>query len=168
MNRRLLILLAIVLALVVGILLLSYEIIGVEFADLMEDQESIAAQDPPRLLPPEGALSFGRPAYLDDPQSVVNPVPADEVSLQRGGVLFSLHCAVCHGAGGRGDGPVTRYWQGGLRRPPNLTEDYVKAFPDGTMYQIVTQGIGNMPPLRENLSERQRWDLINYVRSMQP
>jgi mono/diheme cytochrome c family protein len=106
-----------------------------------------------------------------------NPVSADEVSLQRGGVLFSLHCAVCHGPAGAGDGSLVEFWNtcpGGqcqgesARRPANLTEARIAAYPAGTIYRIISQGFGGMPPLRENLTERQRWDVVNHVHSLQP
>jgi mono/diheme cytochrome c family protein len=158
----------VLLALGLGILMLSYEVVGVEFADFMEDQPSAGAQDAPRVVPPAEAIPFSRPAYLDDPAAAVNPVPADAVSLQRGAVLFSLNCGVCHGTGGQGDGPVTAFWQGGKRLPPNLTQDYIDGLPDAILYGIIHDGLGGMPPLRENLTERERWDVVNYVRSLKP
>jgi mono/diheme cytochrome c family protein/uncharacterized membrane protein len=166
--KRMLVPLGIVLAVGLGLLLLSYEVVGVEFADVMEDQPSVGPQDAPRLLVPAEAVPVSRPAYLDNPAQAVNPVPADGVSLQRGAMLFSLSCAVCHGAGGKGDGPVTSFWLGGKRRPPDLTQDYVDALADGVIYGIIRDGLGGMPPLRENLDERGRWDVVNYVKSLEP
>ena len=166
--KRMIVPLGALLILGLAILLLSYEVVGVEFADFMEDQPSAGAQDAPRIVLPAEAVPFSRPAYLDDPNQVVNPVPADAVSLQRGAVLFSQNCAVCHGAGARGDGPVTRFWKGGQRRPPDLTQDYISGLADGILYGILRDGFGGMPPLRENLNERERWDVLNYVRSLKP
>jgi predicted heme/steroid binding protein/mono/diheme cytochrome c family protein/uncharacterized membrane protein len=166
--KRMIVPVGALLVLGLAILMLSYEIVGVEFAGFMEDQPSAGAQDAPRIVPPADAIPFDRPAYLDDPTHMVNPVPADSVSLQRGAVLFSLNCAVCHGAGGRGDGPVTAFWQGGQRRPPDLTQDYIDGLADAVIYGIIHDGLGGMPPLRENLDERERWDVVNYVRSLRP
>ena len=98
---------------------------------------------------------------------LVNPVPADEVSLQRGELLYGFHCSVCHGELGAGDGPVVAFWAEDARRPANLTEPRIGQYPDGTLYRIITQGVGAMPPLRENVTERQRWDVINYLRTLQ-
>ena len=150
------------------ILMLTYEIVGVDFVGFMEDQPSIGYQDSPRRLPPQGAVPLSRPAYLDVPQTVTNPVPADEVSLQRGKLLYGFHCAVCHGQAGQGRGPVVEFWREDARPPANLTEARFSQYPDGTLYRVVTQGLGGMPPLRENLTERQRWDVINYVHALQP
>jgi mono/diheme cytochrome c family protein len=170
MTLRRLVLVAAVLA-VAGCLLLmvTYEIIGVDFVSFMEDQPAIDYQEPPRRLPPENSVPLSRPAYLDlGPGALTNPVPADAVSLQRGELLFSFHCAVCHGPAGQGDGSVTVFWRDDARRPANLTEDRLKEYPDGILYSVVTQGLGGMPPLRENMTERQYWDVINFVHTLQP
>ncbi|NLE75630.1 MAG: cytochrome c [Chloroflexi bacterium] len=167
MIRRILTTLAILAApLTVG-LLLTYEVIAVDLTLFMEDQISLRPQEGPRWAAPPEAVPFGRPAYLDAPATTVNPVSADEVSLQRGAVLYDLHCRACHGAGA-GDGPVTAFWGEGARRPANLTEARFRGYPDATFRLVVSNGIGAMPPLRENLDERQRWDAINHVRTLQP
>jgi mono/diheme cytochrome c family protein len=168
LTRRILITLAIAAVPAVAILVLTYDIVGVDFVGFMEDQPSIDYQEPPRVLPPEEAVPLSRSAYLDEANTAVNPVPADAISLQRGGVLFDLHCAVCHGAKGEGNGTVVRFWQEDARRPANLTETRLKQYPDGALYTLISNGVGTMPPLRENLTERQRWDVINYLRTLQP
>ena len=87
--------------------------------------------------------------------------------MERGELLYSFHCAACHGDTGRGDGPVTEKWREDARRPANLTEVRIANYADGGIYQIISNGIGTMPPLRENLGERERWDVINYLRTLQ-
>lgn len=37
--------------------------------------------------------------------SIQNPVPSDEISIQRGQRLYLSYCASCHGMRGHGDGP---------------------------------------------------------------
>jgi mono/diheme cytochrome c family protein len=165
---RILVLLA-VLGVVGGLLvMLTYDIIFVDFVSFMEDQPSIGYHEPPRRLPAEGAMPVSRPAYLDEPVSMANPVPADEVSLQRGEILFSVHCSVCHGRRGRGDGPVVAYWRADARRPADLAAERFSQYPDSLLYGVITQGVGGMPALRENMTERQYWDVINFVRTFQP
>jgi mono/diheme cytochrome c family protein len=166
--KRILILLVVLGVAGYGLLMVTYEIVGVDFTSFMEDQPSIDYQQGPRRLVPADAVPLSRPAYLDVPTGMTNPVPADEVSLQRGAILFSLNCAVCHGAEGKGDGSITRFWREDARRPANLTDARIGQYPDGTLYGIITRGFGGMPPLRENMNEREYWDVINYVRSLQP
>ena len=163
------ILIPLVIVVVVGLALaFFYEVIYIDWISFMEDQPSIGYQEPPRRLPGVGALSFLRPAYLDEPLTMENPVPPDAVSLQRGEVLYSVHCLPCHGPRGRGDGPITDYWKEDARRPANLTMERFAQYPDSLFYSVITQGLGGMPALRENMNERQYWDVINYVRSLQP
>jgi mono/diheme cytochrome c family protein len=166
--RRILIPLAVLAVVGSLLLMLTYDVIFIDFVSFMEDQPSIGYQQPPRRLPAEGAVPVSRPVYLDVPASLVNPIPADEVSLQRGKILFSLHCSACHGWKGQGDGSVVEYWKADARRPANLTAERFSQYPDSLLYGVITQGIGGMPPLRENMNERQYWDLINHVRTLQP
>jgi mono/diheme cytochrome c family protein len=147
-------------------LLISYEVIAVDFTVLMENQPAIEYHDGPHLLPPDEAVPVSRPAYKDIgvPE---NPVPADAVSVQRGGTLFSIHCALCHNHDARGEGPISDYWGEDRRKPPDLTEARIASMTDGAIYGFIGNGIGAMPPLRENIGERERWDVINYLRSLQ-
>lgn len=147
-------------------LIFTFELIPIDFPVLMEDQPAVEYHDGPHLLPPEDAIPISRPAYKDAGGPPENPVPADLVSVERGEILFSIHCAACHGDTGQGDGPVTKFWKSDARRPANLTEARIANYADGGIYQIISNGIGTMPPLRENLGERERWDVINYLRTL--
>lgn len=149
---------------VVG-LLFTYQVIKFEFPTNMADQPAVDYQEGPRLLPPEGAVPVqGKSLVLD--HLPANPVPADEVSLQRGKILYTIHCALCHGEGGRGDGPLASYY--GDRPPSDLTAPNVSAQFDGSLYRTITQGFSRMPSLAENLTPRERWDVINYLRTLAP
>ena len=165
--RRILIPLVIVAIVGYVALMVVYEIDGVDVVSFMEDQPSINYQEGARRLLPEDSVPLSHPLYLDEGQDTVNPVPADRVSLQRGETLYGFHCAVCHGQRGQGDGSVVEFWREDAQRPADLTESRIGEYPDGTLYRIITQGFGAMPPLRENLTERQRWDVINYVKTLQ-
>jgi hypothetical protein len=48
-----------------------------------------------------------------------------------------------------------------------LTGDTVRGLSDTQIFLVITQGFGPMPSLAENLSAVERWDLVNYVRSLQ-
>lgn len=164
-RRVLITLLILATPFIVG-LLATYEKIRVDFPSFMEDQPSVKAQEGPRRLPADRAIPFfGAPAVGD--QVPFNPVPADSVSLQRGAVLYSMHCALCHGEAGLGDGPIVEFWREDVKQPADLTETRFATQPDGALYLTITQGFGAMPALAENLTPRERWDVINYVRSLQ-
>ncbi|HYB70177.1 MAG TPA: c-type cytochrome, partial [Candidatus Bathyarchaeia archaeon] len=87
------------------------------------------------------------------------------VSVASGAALFRTDCAICHGPGGRGDGPGGA----GLPRPPaDLTAPHTAQHTAGDMFWWLTHGIptGGMPPFGAVLSEEDRWDLINFIRTL--
>ena len=168
MKRRALVLLAVLVVAGVGLLLLTYEIVGVDVPSFMEDQPVLDFSDAPLRLAAEDSVPLSRPQYLDNAGALENPVPPDDVSLERGSLLFGFHCSVCHGSNGAGDGPVVGFWKEDARQPANLTEARFRQYPAPTLYGIITNGLGTMPPLRENSSERDRWDIINAVHAIEP
>ena len=92
-------------------------------------------------------------------------VPYQAVSVASGGVLYGAHCATCHGPGGRGDGPGGA----GLPRPPaDLTAPHTAQHTAGDMFWWLTHGIpaGGMPAFATVLSDEERWDLINFIRTL--
>jgi mono/diheme cytochrome c family protein len=147
-------------------LLFSYDVIKINWNSGMEIQPSIGSQEGPRKWAPNDAVAFAGPSVPQDLQQAVNPVPPDAVSLQRGQLLFERSCAPCHGEGGQGDGPITRFWKPDMRKPANLTEPRIQAASDGSLYLTISKGFGAMPPLNENLNVRERWDTVNYVKSL--
>ena len=83
---------------------------------------------------------------------------------QRGAFVFSSFCAVCHGAGGAGNGPVA---QRGYPPPPSLLAEHALKMKDGQMFHVLTYGQNNMPSYASQLSREDRWNVIIYVRTMQ-
>jgi copper transport protein len=93
----------------------------------------------------------------------VAPTPA---SIRRGRDLFAAHCAVCHGAAGRGDGPAAA---GLLQRPADLTASHTADHTPGDIFWWVTHGLGlAMPAFGDQLSSEERWHLVNFVRTLSP
>ena len=83
-------------------------------------------------------------------------------SIAQGAPLYAQNCAECHGAGGRGDGPLA----GKLPiRPADLTEPHLFAHKVGEIFWWVSYGRddGVMPGFADKLTPDQRWDLINFV-----
>jgi mono/diheme cytochrome c family protein len=157
--------------LIVGVLatlplIFLYDIVKINWRSNMEIQASVKAQEGPRKWAPADAVSYEAPSIPKNGELPPNPVPADPVSLARGEQLFNRNCAVCHGPQGQGDGPVTQFWKADAKRPANLTEQRIGQQTDGALYVTMSQGFGTMPPLRENMAVRERWDVVNYVRSL--
>ena len=89
-------------------------------------------------------------------------------SIVHGETLFSSNCAACHGAEGRGDGPLAST----LPVPPaDLTAGHLWGHSDGELFWWLTDGITApdgqpaMPGFAATLSADDRWALIDYVRA---
>jgi len=83
---------------------------------------------------------------------------------QRGEFVFANFCAVCHGAGGAGNGPVP---QRGYPAPPSLLADHAIKMKDGQMFHVLTYGQNNMPSYASQLSRDDRWNVVLYLRALQ-
>lgn len=101
------------------------------------------------------------------PESTLpNPVPPDAASVHAGYTLYTQNCVMCHGAMGKGDGPV------GLTlnpRPADLTVHTKPGIhPDGQLFEWITNGYPHsaMPAFGQRLTEIDRWNLVNYIRTL--
>lgn len=113
-------------------------------------------------MPPpfdQGAVARQDPVVV----GLVNPVPASPESLERGQELFTRACSPCHGTGGNGDGTVT---QAGLPVWSLLT-DQAMGYSDGHLYGMIRVGRGLMPAYGHQVTHFDRWNIVNYVRSLQ-
>ncbi|MBI3122408.1 MAG: cytochrome c [candidate division NC10 bacterium] len=132
----------------------------------MVRQPSVRPQQEPRPAAP-GALPTTAPRRTgsrgEAREILRNPVEASPASVERGLKLYRIHCAACHGPGGQGDGPVVARFL----KPPSLTSERAKKYPDGFLYGTIRHGGPKMPSYREGLSDRERWDVVNYLRSLQ-
>lgn len=98
-------------------------------------------------------------------QELHNPFDATNAQVrERGAHVFANYCQVCHGAQGKGDGPVS---QRGVPPPPSLQDGKSKDMKDGQLFHILTYGQGNMPSYAAQLSREDRWRVIVHVRSLQ-
>ena len=96
---------------------------------------------------------------------LTNPVARTMEAMQRGRALYEIYCITCHGRRGEGDGPVI-----GPERfpaPPSLHSDQAVAYADGTLFHIMTKGLGKMPSYRKQLDPEERWMIVHYVRALQ-
>jgi len=133
----------------------------------MHYQQPYRAQEPPRVLPPEGGVPVtGRERAIDfaSAKAVPNPLPNTAENSSKGQALFAVNCAPCHGAEGRGDGMVAKYF---APPPPAMQSDRVRARTDGEIYWILGNGLGNMPSFGKLLTPEERWELVLYIRSLQ-
>lgn len=96
-----------------------------------------------------------------------NPIEVSAESLAIGSELYAANCLPCHGATGKGDGPV------GVTldpRPADLTQHTIPGLhSDGQLWLWITNGYPGstrMPAFGEVLSDEDRWHLVNYIRTL--
>lgn len=95
---------------------------------------------------------------------VANPIADTVTSVDRGAVVYQATCARCHGVDGLGGGVDAGTTQ---VRPPNLRSGHLNQHSDSDIYQWISSGLpGGMPAWASTLSETDRWDLVNYLRSI--
>jgi putative copper resistance protein D len=102
------------------------------------------------------------PAY---PTSFYAPAqPYASASVEHGARLYAENCALCHGVGGKGDGPAAT---GLTVRPADLTAPHLFAHTPGDLFWWVSNGRGNgvMPGFSGIMSPADRWDVINFIRA---
>ena len=156
--------LLLVAASVLGLIMLfTYDIIKIDWISMMEIQSSYRPMEKP-LGVPAGSIPIEGAAYIAGVGVPVNPVTVDDISLQRGAELYKINCVICHGATGKGDGVIGTFFE---FKPADLTSAVVQQTSDGAMFLVISTGVeGRMPPLNENLNVRERWDVVNYIRTL--
>ena len=145
------------------ILLFTYDIIKIEWISFMEIQPAHRQMEDP-LPVPARSIPIEGPVAIPGMLPPENPIAADEASITRGAQLYAIHCQMCHGQTAEGNGPIGPFL---ANRPANLTSPVVQAKSDGSIFLTITNGVeGKMPPLNENLLVPERWDLVNFIRTL--
>lgn len=148
-----------------ALMIFSYDVVKIDWISFMEIQPSYKSMEKP-LKVPALSIPVEGPAFIPNMGPPVNPVAADEVSIARGAELFSINCSLCHGTDGKGAGPVASFLKN--KKPADLTGPIIRSLSDGAIFMTISQGkLGAMPALNENLTVRERWDVVNFVRTLQ-
>lgn len=104
-------------------------------------------------------------------KQIANPLPAlNEKDMAEAKRLYNVNCGICHGEKLDGNGPLYKGGEGPYPiAPKNLVGDpVVSKMPEGQMMYSVTYGKNLMGSYASQLSTKQRWMVIHYVKSMQP
>jgi mono/diheme cytochrome c family protein len=147
------------------VLLFSYDVIKLEWISFMEIQPTYKQMENP-LPPPDRSIPVEGPIAIPGLGAPENPTPADEASIARGAELFALHCQMCHGVAGQGNGPIAPFLV--KFKPANLASAVAQSKSDGSLFLTISNGLdGRMPALNENLTVSERWDVVNFIRTLQ-
>lgn len=102
-----------------------------------------------------------------------NPLPLSTAVLEKGREKFEIYCAVCHGNDGAGNGLVNRRAQRILAtawvQPSSMHQDtlYADQYADGKLFNTITNGVRKMPGYASQISAKDRWAIVAYVRALQ-
>lgn len=139
----------------------------------MRHQRSIKPYARP-IPPVEGTVPVDGgelPITRETADRLANPRTRTAESLNRGHWVYVTYCLVCHGEQGRGDGPVSMQGGGPFPGVPSLVDPARPALSDGALYGLVVNaqamGRGLMPRYGDKIHGSDRWDVVNYVRSLQ-
>jgi mono/diheme cytochrome c family protein len=92
------------------------------------------------------------------------PVTVDEALLERGAQRYEIYCQPCHDA--RGDGRGILFQRGSVPTASFHDEQYL-AYPDGQIFDVITNGLGLMSGYRWPITPADRWAIVAYVRQLQ-
>lgn len=92
-----------------------------------------------------------------------NPVAANESGLAAAQKIYSKICLMCHGKTGDADGPAVIELN---IHPAKLSDPKLATEPDGALFWKITTGKKPMPAFGKRLSEADRWNLVNYIRTL--
>ena len=92
------------------------------------------------------------------------PFAIDDTVVARGENRYNVFCTPCHDATGSGKGMVV---QRGFRAPTSFHIDRLRQAPAGHFFDVMTNGLGAMPDYRAQLSPRDRWAIVAYIRALQ-
>ncbi|RKU04515.1 cytochrome C [Burkholderia sp. Nafp2/4-1b] len=98
-----------------------------------------------------------------------NPAPFSVANVMRGAHLYTQHCASCHGADGRGEGPLAAtlaHW------PPTFAGALLARRLDGELYWRVrhgtrdAHGAASMPGFAATLGAADTWAVLDYLKAL--
>jgi len=110
------------------------------------------------------STGYAMSATIKNPLDTMN-VAIDMKEAER---MYLIHCGICHGAKLDGNGPLFKGGDGPYSAAPkNFMDPAVIALADGTMFHSITYGIRAMGSYASQLTPKQRWEVIAFIRSKQ-
>jgi len=94
---------------------------------------------------------------------IKNPLKNNAVATKKGKKMYTQLCVICHGVKGKGDGIA------GMALNPRPASFITKAFSsqtDGALFWKIAEGNAPMAAYKDLLTETERWQLINYLRTL--
>jgi len=93
-----------------------------------------------------------------------NPIPPTTDAIAAGMQVYRNHCQSCHGQYGDGKGEKASELS---VAPGDLTDaSKMNTLTDGELYWQITKGRRPMPSFADKLSDEQRWQSVDYIRTL--
>ena len=93
-----------------------------------------------------------------------NPVPVNDAVIERGRQRSAIYCQPCHDA--RGDGKGILFQRGNVPTA-SFHQEKILNYPDGQLFDVITNGTGLMAGYRWPIPPADRWAIVAYVRDLQ-
>ena len=94
-----------------------------------------------------------------------NLIPASSGSIAAGRAVYADQCLCCHGSRGSGDGSSASDLN---PRPGDLSNPRMWRQSDGALFWKINNGREPMPGFSSLLSEKDSWNVVNYLRTLSP
>lgn len=88
----------------------------------------------------------------------------DAALIARGRDRFAIWCTPCHDWSGGGEGTVVRR---GYPQPPAFTDPRLLAADDAHFLDVITRGLGKMPPYGPTIAPADRRAIVAWIRVLQ-
>lgn len=95
--------------------------------------------------------------------NIKNPLMGDMKAAEKGKKIYKQMCVICHGDKGKGNGIAGASLN---PRPADFTAEIIQDQSDGAIYWKLTEGRTPMAAYKDILKEEQRWQLVNYLRTL--
>ena len=92
------------------------------------------------------------------------PIPVTKELVDRGQERYNIHCIVCHGPLGSGDGMIVRR---GFSKPPTFHDERLRNAPVGHFFDVIANGWGKMSSYAYQVQPADRWAIAAYIRALQ-
>lgn len=135
----------------------------VDYADY-GNPDNLTARKPVEGTIARGYMPYSIPntpeGYELAGQTLKSPIMPSEETIKEGKELFTMFCVHCHGKTGQGDGSLVER----EKFPPVPTKfSPGLELPDGKMFHTITYGKGLMGAHASQLTQEERWLLVNYI-----